>query len=172
MHFFFTHPILHATWGLGQSSTVGRYQNSWAKTGTRDIKFWAKWDSPSLSFLSSAVPCWCSDCLKPRNTYTRGHAQMTSAERGREGGTQILTVGGGGCVISIVTILTRGGGGQKSQKFSWRHLWMAPKWWRQGQVEVVVSKSRNKIHQTWGLPKVYLIVDLWVDLYIWANRHR
>ena len=35
---------------------------------------------------------------------------MTSAERGREGGTQILTVGGGGCVISIVTILTRGEG--------------------------------------------------------------
>ena len=39
---------------------------------------------------------------------------MTSAERGREGGTQILTVGGGGCVISIVTILTRGGGGVKN----------------------------------------------------------
>ena len=38
---------------------------------------------------------------------------MTSAERGREGGTQILMVGGGGCVISIVTILTRGGRGPK-----------------------------------------------------------
>ena len=44
----------------------------------------------------------------------RGHAQMTSAERGREGGTQILTVGGGGCVISIVKILTRGGEGVKN----------------------------------------------------------
>ena len=43
-----------------------------------------------------------------------GHAQMTSAERGREGGTQILTVGGGGCVISIVIILTRGGEGVKN----------------------------------------------------------
>ena len=39
---------------------------------------------------------------------------MTSAERGREGGTQILTVGGGGCVISIVKILTRGGEGVKN----------------------------------------------------------
>ena len=45
-----------------------------------------------------------------------GHAQMTSAERGREGGTQILTVGGGGCVISIVKILTRGGRGSKIPK--------------------------------------------------------
>ena len=44
------------------------------------------------------------------NDDVRGHAQMTSAERGREGGTQILTVGGGGCVISIVKILTRGEG--------------------------------------------------------------
>ena len=35
---------------------------------------------------------------------------MTSAERGREGGTQILTEEGGGCVISIVKILTRGEG--------------------------------------------------------------
>ena len=41
---------------------------------------------------------------------------MTSAERGREGGTQILTVGGGGCVISILTILTGGGGGSKIPK--------------------------------------------------------
>ena len=35
---------------------------------------------------------------------------MTSAERGREGGTQILTEGGGGWVISILSILTGGGG--------------------------------------------------------------
>ena len=41
---------------------------------------------------------------------------MTSAERGREGGTQILTIGGGGCVISIVEILTRGGRGSKIPK--------------------------------------------------------
>ena len=47
-----------------------------------------------------------------------GHSQMMSAVRGREGGGRFLTIGGGGCVISILRILTRGGGGPKSRKFS------------------------------------------------------
>ena len=45
----------------------------------------------------------------------RGHVQMTSVLRGEGGGvSQFLTIGGGGCVISILEILTGGGGGVKN----------------------------------------------------------
>ena len=40
----------------------------------------------------------------------RGHVQMTSVLRGGGGVSQFLTIGGGGCVISILEILTGGGG--------------------------------------------------------------
>ena len=62
---------------------------------------------------------------------------MTSAVRGKEGGSRFLTIGGWGCVISILRILTRGGGGPKYLKFSWRHLWMAPK---AGQISAKQTK--------------------------------
>ena len=40
----------------------------------------------------------------------RGHVQMTSVLGGGGGVSQFLTIGGGGCVISILEILTGGGG--------------------------------------------------------------
>ena len=48
----------------------------------------------------------------------RGHSQMTSAVRGREGGGRFLTIGGGGCVISILRILTRGEGVQNLENLA------------------------------------------------------
>ena len=58
----------------------------------------------------------------------RGHSQMTSAERGR-GKVPKFWCSKGGCVILVLQICPKcwqGGGGQKSRKFSWRHLWTAP----------------------------------------------
>ena len=43
---------------------------------------------------------------------------MTSALRGREGGGRFLTIGGGGCVISILRILTRGEGVQNLENLA------------------------------------------------------
>ena len=43
---------------------------------------------------------------------------MTSAVRGREGGSRFLTIGGGGCVISILRILTRGEGVQNLENLA------------------------------------------------------
>ena len=40
----------------------------------------------------------------------RGHVQMTSVLRGGGGVSQFMTIEGGGCVISILEILTGGGG--------------------------------------------------------------
>ena len=45
-----------------------------------------------------------------------GHVQMTSVRRGGRGVSKFLTIRGGGCVISILTILTGGGGGSKIPK--------------------------------------------------------
>ena len=57
--------------------------------------------------------------------FLRGHAQMMSAKRG-EGVTQILTKGRKGGCVDLVPTRGGGGGGQKSRKFSWRHLWITP----------------------------------------------
>ena len=46
----------------------------------------------------------------------RGHVQMTSVRRGGGGVSQFLTIRGGGCVISILKILTGGGGGSEIPK--------------------------------------------------------
>ena len=54
----------------------------------------------------------------PCTIETRGHSQMTSAVRGREGGGRFLTIGGGGCVISILRILTRGEGVQNLENLA------------------------------------------------------
>ena len=43
---------------------------------------------------------------------------MTSALRGREGDGRFLTIGGGGCVISILRILTRGEGVQNLENLA------------------------------------------------------
>ena len=51
-------------------------------------------------------------------SFIRGHSQMTSAVRGREGGGRFLTIGGGGCVISILRILTRGEGVQNLENLA------------------------------------------------------
>ena len=48
--------------------------------------------------------------VQTRGNYLRGHVQMTSVLSGGRGGSQILTIGGGGCVIPILEILTGGGG--------------------------------------------------------------
>ena len=54
----------------------------------------------------------CSD------SWVGGHSQMTSAVRGREGGGRFLMIGGGGCVISILRIQTRGEGVQNLENLA------------------------------------------------------
>ena len=43
---------------------------------------------------------------------------MTSVLRGGGGVSQFLTIGGGGCVISILKILTGGGGVKNPEKYA------------------------------------------------------
>ena len=50
------HTNLNTQYEDSGTDTVGRYQNSGAKTGTLDIKISARWDSSSLVSCSMLVP--------------------------------------------------------------------------------------------------------------------
>ena len=52
---------------------------------------------------------------------------MTSVLRGEGGVSQFLTIRGGGCVISILKILTGGGGGSKIPKITLTSFVLGPK---------------------------------------------